>query len=702
MPIDLRNYFSGRICWLILLSACFSPLASAQATDVTYPAAYFQQWNPVTAADMIDRIPGIAIALEDNSSNNQNDRGLGSAESILINGRRLSGKDNDAQSQLSRIPFDQVSHIEIIRGTSVELVGVRNEGQIINVVTNQSSEISMTVSAGLNFYQDDHTEPAGSWIINGSSDRLDYRVGLERRAEYQVIDSIEESVYGTGNFAPNDLRLTYDVTDQVDQVFTSNTAFAIDEQQTFVLNLQYEESDPPRNVDRTILDYNFQPPAVFREREQYDSERQSWEVGADYNRSFADASNLQLLAISNRQDYDTLRNRFRVLDDSVQQDLAIQNDTVSSEEIVRAVYNRPLTESQSIEFGLERAQTTLETSLALSRLNASGNLVSVAVPNANSEIQEVRYEGFTVHNWQINSRMRLESTLLYETSEITQSGDVSRSRDFDFVRPKLDYRFNISPNLQFQFAIEKFVAQLSFADFAANTDPRDEERDTVAGNPELRQEQSWRYTSTLEYRFSESRGVINLRAWHWDITDAMGRIDATEPNGPLTSAAGNIGDAEVQAIQINASFRPQPNLLLSASVLGRQSEVVDPFSGQPRRHVPNDRGFYTLGLRHDVTSVNLNYGFDYRDTDQGNRPLYDINRIDHLDSNENVTLFVEKSAITSLGLVARLEMRNVLDRGACRDRFRYDDILAVGQLIEVERRCNERGDELVLELRGTF
>ena len=520
MWADVRIFSKSHLrCWLLFLSVCYAQLVWSQATDVTYPAAYFQQWNPVTAADMIDRIPGIAIALEDNSSNNQNDRGLGSGESILINGRRLSGKDNDAQSQLSRIPFDQVSHIEIIRGTSVELVGVRNEGQIINVVTNQSSEISMTVSAGMNFYQDGHTEPGGSWIINGSSNRLDYRLGLERRAEYRVVDSIEESVYGTGNFTPNDLRVLYDVTDQVDQVLTSNTAFAIDEQQTFVLNLQYEESDPPRNVDRTILDYDFQPPAVFRERERYDAERQSWEVGADYNRSFADASNLQLLAITNQQDYDSLRNRFRVLADSLQQDLALRNDTVSSEEIVRAVYNRPLTESQSVEFGLERAQTTLKTSLALSRLNASGNLVSVAVPNANSEIQEVRYEGFTVHNWQINSRMRLESTLLYETSEIAQSGDVSRSRDFDFVRPKLDYRFNISPNLQFQFAIEKFVAQLSFADFAANTDPRDEERDTVAGNPELRQEQSWRYTSTLEYRFSESRGVINLRAWHWYITE---------------------------------------------------------------------------------------------------------------------------------------------------------------------------------------
>ncbi len=690
---------------LVLTFVQFSsvPLAQAQNTDVSYPASYFQQWNPVTAADMVERIPGIAIALEDNSSANQNDRGLGSAESILINGRRLSGKDNDAQSQLDRIPFDQVSHIEIIRGTSVELVGVRNEGQIINVVTLQNSNMTMTAGAGMVGYQDGHVEPQATWVLNGSGNALDYRLGLERRPEYQVIQSIEESVYGTGDFSPNDLRLTTDTTDQVNQILTANTAYQINPQQSLVLNLQYEQSDPPRSIDRTIVNYNFQPPAIFREREDFDASRDSWEIGADYNLAFADNSNLQLLTINNQQDSKSQRNRYRVLaNQRLQQDLSIRNNTVDSERIIRAVYNRPVTAAQSVEFGVERAQTTLETSLSLARLGSGDELVNVPVPNANSEIEEVRYEGFVVHNWQLNTRMRLESTLLYEVSEITQTGEVNKSRDFSFLRPKLDYRFNITPTLQFQFAIEKFVAQLSFSDFAANTDPRDEERDTVAGNPELRQQQSWRYTSTLEYRFSESRGVINVRAWHWDVSDAIGRIDVSTTNAPLQSAAGNIGDGEVQAVQINASFRPQPNLLLSAGVLARASKVIDPFSGQSRRLVPNDRGFYTLGLRHDLPALSFNYGIDYRGASQGNRPLYDINRIDHVDSQEDLTLFVEKTALTGLDLVGRLELRNVLNVGMCSDRFRFDDILSVGNIVEVERRCNERGSQWVASLRGTF
>ena len=57
--------------------------------------------------------------------------------------------------------------------------------------------------------------------------------------------------------------------------------------------------------------------------------------------------------------------------------------------------------------------------------------------------------------------MSLESTLIVETSEISQSGDVNKNRDFDFIRPKVDYRFDITPSLQFRATVQKDVSQLS-------------------------------------------------------------------------------------------------------------------------------------------------------------------------------------------------------------------------------------------------
>ena len=89
-----------------------------------------------------------------------------------------------------------------------------------------------------------------------------------------------------------------------------------------------------------------------------------------------------------------------------------------------------------------------------------GGLVPVSIANSNSEVEEMRYESFAVHNWQLNDRMSLESTLLLETSEITQSGDVHLSRNFEFLRPKVDYRFNITSMLQFRAGIERDVSSV--------------------------------------------------------------------------------------------------------------------------------------------------------------------------------------------------------------------------------------------------
>ena len=103
------------------------------------------------------------------------------------------------------------------------------------------------------------------------------------------------------------------------------------------------------------------------------------------------------------------------------------------------------------------------------------------INSSNAVVQEIRHEGFAVHNWRISERMSLESTIIYEESTIEQSGDTKKKRDFSFVRPKVDYRFDITPSLQFRATIEKDVAQLSFNDFTANNAPNnDEDKNTFA------------------------------------------------------------------------------------------------------------------------------------------------------------------------------------------------------------------------------
>ena len=90
---------------LLSSAAC---LHAQQATEgdstVVYTAEYFEQWAPVTAQDMINRIPGIGSPTGGNFGSGSGGRGLGGGggNQILIDGKRVAGKSNEANSQLQR------------------------------------------------------------------------------------------------------------------------------------------------------------------------------------------------------------------------------------------------------------------------------------------------------------------------------------------------------------------------------------------------------------------------------------------------------------------------------------------------------------------------------------------------------------------------------------------------------------------------
>ena len=84
-----------------------SETTSSDST-ITYPASYFIQFAPVSVSDMLDRIPGIGLVLDGATADldrrfGGGDRGLGGSSQILIDGKRLAGKTNEARIQLSRL-----------------------------------------------------------------------------------------------------------------------------------------------------------------------------------------------------------------------------------------------------------------------------------------------------------------------------------------------------------------------------------------------------------------------------------------------------------------------------------------------------------------------------------------------------------------------------------------------------------------------
>ncbi|WP_373472996.1 TonB-dependent receptor [Sphingorhabdus lacus] len=154
-----------------------------------FRADYFEVYAPVTALDMIRRIPGFTIA------EGEGRRGFGeNAGNVLIDGDRPSSKSDDIFTILSRIPASEVDYVELTEqaGADAETQG---QGQVVNVVRRISSKLTGTYEGNVVFGHRYGFRPS----VNGSAT---LRRG-ETTYEFNVT-SYSERVYGYG---PEDFKL---------------------------------------------------------------------------------------------------------------------------------------------------------------------------------------------------------------------------------------------------------------------------------------------------------------------------------------------------------------------------------------------------------------------------------------------------------------------------------------------------------------
>lgn len=708
----------------LALSAAISLASVTYAQDnvgddstVVYPADYFTEYAPVTAADMVNRIPGMNVGNNGGGGRgpgnaSRGGRGLGSGgggTEILINGKRTAGKNNNTQAQLDRITADQVEYIEIIRGTGGDL-DIRGSSQIANIVLFEEQS-SNTISYELNadYYHDNEYQPGGSFSYSGQAGQLDYIFNASAEPRYDHSVAYEESVLG--DFTPNDTIQEDRIRDQTAYELSTNLSYQISDNTSARFNALYSQNDNPTSVQRFTTDLASIEDTVTEEREWIPGERSNWEIGADLEHRFANGNRFKILAIANEDDNASTRERFNVLSDGTEnKTLFLDSSNVITERIARASYTMDLFDGQDIEFGAEAAETVLDSGLLLGIASATGTpssshggLVPVNVANADTTVREMRYEPFAIHNWRINSRMSLESSLVYEYSEIEQSGDFSQKRDFSFFKPKFDYRFDVTPQIQLRMLVEKFVRQINFVDFVAVTDTEDDDSNTLAGNRNLRPDYWWNYNFTAEYRLPDDIGVVSANLYKHHHKDFRQRIDVSNGTN-YASAVGNIGTGDMWVADLRSSTRMKwinmPDLLITTRTQLRTSEVRDPFLGIDRSFDNFERGSFSFGFRHDIPRLRLNYGVNWNDRFDGNLTRYDIIDLESDVGDPFATAFVEFIALNNTTF--RFDVRNAIDGVQCRERFRYEGHIRDQILEEYEKRCTGSGQVLTFRMSGTF
>lgn len=692
----------------VLVSSLLHAQAGENANStVVYDAAFFAEYSPVTASDMLDRIPGVSV--DRGGHGGGGDRGLGTGGNLLINGQRVAGKDNSARDQLDRITAAEVQRIEIIRDTSGEL-NVRGANEVINIILLAAeSRSSTTVELVNRLNHDDTYEAGGSVAWSQQIGNFQALVNLEARPNYENRDNREVQLGPNGELLGT--LFETNIRDQDEHTASANISYSTGPHR-MQLNAQASEGDHPRPIRRDFVNYSGSAPVLSIQEELVENKERNWEVGGDYEYRFESGSRLSLLFVVNDQIRNFVRERFAAnpASDPLTKNLFIDSAQERREFIVQSNYSFSLSDAQSLRMGLERADTELDSSLFIGsafgteppspRFGGLSPLLSIS--NRGTRVEEIRYEAFAFHNWNLNARSSLESSVVYETSEISQSGVINKTRDFQYWRPSLDYRFNFADNLQFRGTIRRDVSQLSFSSFAATTNEEDRDRDANAGNPELEPETSWNYDATLEYRLPNDAGVLSTGLNYSEVDNYIGRINATiDPDEPL-SATGNVGPATRWGWFNRASVRLNqfnlPTAIVSLTLGLFDSEITDPFLNQKVRI--GGRGFGNLGFRHDVTSLGLSYGIDVRYPIHGGRDDIDITTITRNDGQRSLDLFVQK--IWFDDWTFRLESDNTLDASECRYRERYNPTTISGNLALIQDSCSSRYRRLTLSVQTTF
>jgi outer membrane receptor for ferrienterochelin and colicin len=711
-----RLILSAVATFAIALAAHAQDAGVSQAGNVTtYDAAFFAPLSPITAEDILNRIPGIQDLFEEGRAGAGGDkdekRGFGAeGDQILFNGRRLSSKTMSVASALQRIRADQVLRVEVIRGDAAGM-DVRSEGVLINVVLADSlSTGSGTWETDVRHFSHIGAKVGGKLTYAGDVGALSYVLGLKADP---ASNGRHRDGFLFAPVAPN--REEFPTTPPIQRLaerhdvaednYEATGSFAYTLSDRDVLNANgrlYRERDSEDNetvftallsggVETLITD-----PTNVREVAE-----DGYELGADYQHVFAKGDTLKVLGLWNHAKADDVRDLF--LRTAIQNFGQIRTQSifpVADEQIARATWRTSLSQRHSFEFGGEAALNRLNS--RIERIDyANGVARAVALFNPTGTVEETRFETFASWSWRPVTGLAVDFAADTESSKFRQRGrDVRSDRSLFFVKPRLDMRYDVAPRNQLRFKASRSVSQLDFADFLPGFNDEPTRVDVLrAGNPNLVPEKRWTYEAVYEYRLADDQGVVSLRGYTIAITDYIEQVPI---DLSAVAATGNLGKASESAAEFKAGLRlgflGLPNATVDVLLQKRRSRVTDPFDGRRRGFLRTQVGTYEIGFRHDTEWRNFAYGFTARNRD------HFVNSDADFAGSFNPPLQVEAFAEVKLGgnLLVRLDGERLARRGGHSFRYVYAGRRGVAAIDRIERSEVKFPQRIRLSLRGTY
>ncbi|NNE39045.1 MAG: Plug domain-containing protein, partial [Gammaproteobacteria bacterium] len=169
-----------------------------QRDVVTYPSGFFDRYQPITALDMVNQVPG--FQLDSSNFNFIEVRGFSeSAGNVLIDDRRPSTKSDSLNNILSRIPASSVDKIELIRG-QVRNIDMRGQSVVVNLVLLEGIPASVQWEATMRqTFGHGPVTPALNISYSDTWQGVDINLGFNSRVNSVGREGIEDSFDSNGD-----------------------------------------------------------------------------------------------------------------------------------------------------------------------------------------------------------------------------------------------------------------------------------------------------------------------------------------------------------------------------------------------------------------------------------------------------------------------------------------------------------------------
>ena len=651
-----------------------------------YEPAYFQEFAPRNALDMVSRIPGFSIS----GGNDQGQRGLGQAsQNVIVNGERFSSKSDSVRDQLRRIPASDVVRIELVDGNTLDIPGLT--GLVANVVYKSDSVSGQfRWTPGFRFYNADPQYLGGEASLTGKTGALGYTVSLSNDNERFGADGPTLITAADGTLIEEqDLQFDGGFDNpKLATIFTYDFGGGA----TANLNLSYGEDffyrGDPETGFPTVGPVRLRDARVKETGPQY-------EIGGDVAFPLGPGQ-LKLIGLERfeRDNFtSTVIDSFN--DDSTPTGFRFAQVNEAGERIGRAEFGWNMWKTDWQVSG-EAAFNRLNRASSLFGLDETGEFVGIPFPDGTGGVTEDRYEASLSASRQITPKLSTQVIAAMEFSTIEQTGTKANSRSFKRPKGSVAATWKPSDDFDVSLTLARRVSQLSFGDFLASVSLNDDNQS--GANNELVPFQSWNVEIEANKRIGPwgSIQVEARQAWFKDFIDWFPLADGGE-------ARGNIGDAQRLHLQLNATINLDPigwkGARLDVRAVERWMNVTDPFTGQDRPFSFDEEGALDIDLRHDIPASDWAWGaslFTQETAPYSRR--FEVGR--QWEGPIFSSLFVEHKDV--LGLTVRAVAGNILGAERKFHRTVYDGPRPDGDVLFREDSIQRIGPIFRFSVSGNF